>query len=55
MLCSWRKHGKGGVDTTGAQDGRSQLNWPFPSCCEPHYESEAKYKSFHTKISFVCI
>ena len=27
---------------------------PFPSCFEPHYDSEAKYKAFHTKISFVC-
>ena len=27
----------------------------FPSCVEPHYESEAKYKAFHVKISFVCI
>ena len=32
-------------------------NRPFPSCCEPHYESEAtcKCKAFHVKISFVCI
>ena len=30
-------------------------NRPFPSCCEPHYESEAKFKTFHMKISFVCI
>ena len=29
-------------------------NRPFPSCCEPHYESEARCKTFHTKISFVC-
>ena len=28
---------------------------PFPSCCEPHYESEAKCKAFHMKISFDCI
>ena len=28
---------------------------PFPSCCEPHHESEAKCKTFHMKISFVCI
>ena len=28
------------------------LNRPFPSCCEPHYESEAKCKTFHKKISF---
>ena len=28
---------------------------PFPSCCEPHYDSEAKVKAFHMKISFVCI
>ena len=31
------------------------LNRPFPSFCEPHYESEAKCKTFHMKISFVCI
>ena len=27
----------------------------FSSCCEPHYESEAECKTFHMKISFVCI
>ena len=27
-------------------------NRPFPSCCEPHYESEAKCKVFIMKISF---
>ena len=26
-------------------------NRPFPSCIEPHYESEAKYKVFVMKIS----
>ena len=26
-------------------------NRPFPSCREPHYESEAKCKAFHMKIS----
>ena len=30
-------------------------NRPFPSCCKPQYESEAKCKAFHMKISFVCI
>ena len=25
---------------------------PFLSCCEPHYEGEAKCKSSHMKISF---
>ena len=25
---------------------------PFPSCCEPHYQSEAKSKVFIMKISF---
>lgn len=30
-------------------------NRPFPSCCEPHYESEAKCKTFHMKIGLVCI
>ena len=31
-------------------------NRPFPSCFEPHYEStKAKCKTFHMKISFVCI
>ena len=28
-------------------------NRPFPNCCEPHYESDAKCKVFHMKISFV--
>ena len=28
---------------------------PFPSCYEPHYESEAKCKAFHMKSSFICI
>ena len=28
------------------------LNRPFPSCFEPRYESEAKYKVFIMKISF---
>ena len=32
---------------SGVMDNRS-----FPSCCEPHYESEAKCKTFHMKISF---
>ena len=31
-------------------------NRPFPSCCEPHYESEAKCKAFqHMKINFACM
>ena len=34
--------------------GRQIVTWPFPSCFEPHYESEAKCKTFYTKISFVC-
>ena len=29
----------------------SEINRPFQSCCEPHYESEAKCKAFHMKIS----
>ena len=29
-----------------------QTNSPFPSCFEPHYESEAKYKVYVMKISF---
>ena len=29
-----------------------QESRPFPSCFEPHYESEAKYKVFVMKISF---
>ena len=32
-----------------------QDNRPFPSCREPYYESEVKCKTFHMKISFVCI
>ena len=31
---------------------RVTMNTPFPSCCEPHYESEAKCKPFNSKISF---
>ena len=34
---------------------RAAYNRPFPSWCEPHYESEAKCKTFQTKISFVYI
>ena len=34
---------------------RTVFNRPFPSCCEPHFESEATCKTFHMKISFVCI
>ena len=30
-------------------------NRPFPSCCEPYYESKAACNVFHMKISFVCI
>ena len=30
----------------------SLSNRPFPSCFEPHYESEAKCKVFVMKISF---
>ena len=29
-----------------------KINRPFPSCFEPHYESEAKCKVFVMKISF---
>ena len=25
-------------------------NTPFPSCCEPHYESQAKCKAFHISL-----
>ena len=28
-------------------------NSPVPSCCGPHYESEAKCKALHIKITFV--
>ena len=28
------------------------INRPFPSCSEPHYESETKCKAFYMKISF---
>ena len=41
-----------------SQRGRraiEQNNRSFPSCCEPLYESEAKCKAFHMKISFACI
>ena len=30
-------------------------NRPFPICCRPHYESEAKCKAFQIKISVLCI
>ena len=33
----------------------SPANRIFSSCCEPHYESEAKSKTFQIKISFLCI
>ena len=29
-----------------------KTNRPFPSCCQPHYESKAKCKVFVMKISF---
>ena len=35
-------------------DQRTSARRPFPSYCEPHYESEAKCKTFHMKIRFVC-
>ena len=35
-------------------EGRGGVNRPFPNCCQPHYESEARCKAFHMKISFVC-
>ena len=38
----------GGKEETGRRD----KNRPFPSCFEPHYESEAKCKVFVLKISF---
>ena len=41
-------------DGTGDSKG-IENNRPFPSCFEPHYESEAKCKVFHMKIGFVCI
>ena len=34
---------------------RAFPNRPFPSCCEPHFESEAKFKAFRMKISLHCI
>ena len=30
----------------------NKVNRPFPSCFEPHYESDAKCKVFVMKISF---
>ena len=32
----------------------SQQADAYPSCCEPHYENEAKRKAFYRKIRFVC-
>ena len=51
------------LDTTNGRRTRASggkfvstnQNRPFPSCFEPHYESEAKYKAFRMRISFVCI
>ena len=31
---------------------KQKINWPFPSCCEPQYQSESKCKIFNMKISF---
>ena len=45
----------GGVATTLLQKAQVLTNInkrPFPSCFEPHYQSEAKCKVFVTKISF---
>ena len=36
-------------------DWNCTYNRPFSSCCEPHYESEAKCKAFHMKNSFFSI
>ena len=33
-------------------ESENEMNRPFPSCFEPHYESEAKCKVFVMKISF---
>ena len=33
-------------------DKLGKPNGPFPSCCEPHYESEANYEVFIMKIIF---
>ena len=40
---------------TAPVESSEPTNRPFPSCCEPHYESKAKCKIFHMKMSFVCI
>ena len=41
---------------------KSECNGPFPSCFEPHYDSEVRSTVFvmkrlfiHVKITFVCI
>ena len=37
----------------GWKNGKFKFNRPFPSCFEPHCQSEAKCKVFIMKISFL--
>ena len=43
---------KGGREKTLGTRLLGKPNTSFPSRCVPHYESEAKCKTFHVKISF---
>ena len=38
-----------GLADMNGENGTATLN--LTSCCEPHYENEAKWKAFHMKIS----
>ena len=40
------------MEVTASPGRIRNQNRPFPSCFEPHYESEAKYKVYILKISF---
>ena len=44
-----------GAKTLGDALGFNIFNRPFPKGRELHFESEAKRKAFHMKISLVCI
>ena len=54
-ICWWPKDRVYDIATTNADVSGLDVNGPFPSCCEPRYESEAKREVFPMKISFVCI
>ena len=37
-------------DGKKSDESKCTYNRPFPSYCEPHYESEAKCKALHMKV-----